>query len=59
MKTIFTFLTLPLIILVCFLSGKFYLNGEYILSYSLVFTWFASTILWINQVALQLQKQRA
>jgi len=59
MKTIFTFLTLPVIILICFLSGRFYINGEYMISYTLVFTWFASIILWINQVGLQLQKQRA
>lgn len=57
MKTIFTFLTLPIIILICFLSGKFYINGEYLASYSLVFAWFASLILWIYQVGLQLQRR--
>lgn len=59
MKKIFTFLTLPVIVLICFLSGKFYMDGAYIVSYSLVLTWFASLILWINNVSLQLQKQRA
>ncbi|MBS1662417.1 MAG: hypothetical protein JST68_15340 [Bacteroidetes bacterium] len=59
MKTIFTYFSLPVIILICFLSGKFYISGDYVASYSLVLTWFASLILWINYVGLQLQKQRA
>jgi len=59
MKKIFTFLMLPLIIFICFLSGRFYIDGEYILSYTLVATSFAATIGWINHVSLQLQKQRA
>ncbi len=56
MKTIFTFLVLPVIIFICFLSGKLYISGDYVAAYSLVLTWFASIILWINQVGLLLQK---
>lgn len=59
MKTIFTYFSLPVIVLICFLSGKFYISGAYVISYSLVATWFFSLILWINHVGLQLQKQRA
>ena len=65
MKTIFTFLALPVIILICFLSGRFYISGEYLISYTLVATWFATLVLWINQVGLRpslrsvIQKQRA
>ncbi|HEX9513879.1 MAG TPA: hypothetical protein VF939_25485 [Puia sp.] len=59
MKKIFTILMLPVILLICFFSGQLYISGEYVASYTLVLTWFASTIYWINQVSLQLQKQRA
>lgn len=59
MKTIFTFLALPVIILICFLSSQFYISGEYVVAYALVATSFVSVIGWINQVGLQLQKQRA
>ncbi len=59
MKTIFTFLALPVIILICFLSSQFYISGEYVIAYVLVATSFASVIGWINQVGLQLQRPRA
>jgi hypothetical protein len=59
MKTIFTFLALPVIILICFLSSQFYITGEYVIAYTLVATSFASLIGWINLVGLQLQRQRA
>lgn len=59
MKAIFTFLTLPVIILICFLSGKFYISGDYVAAYTMVLTWFASLILWINYVSYRLHKQRA
>ncbi|WP_431216231.1 hypothetical protein ACQ86N_17305 [Puia sp. P3] len=59
MKAIFTFLTLPVIILICFLSGKFYISGDYVVAYSMVLTWFASLILWINYVSYRLHNQRA
>ncbi|HEY4286312.1 MAG TPA: hypothetical protein VGN00_04360 [Puia sp.] len=59
MKTIFTFLALPVIILICFLSGQFYIAGEYVIAYTLVGASFASLIGWINQVGIQLQRPRA
>ena len=59
MKTIFTFLALPVIILICFLSSRFYISGEYVIAYILVATSFASLIGWVNHVGLQLQKPRA
>ncbi|HMI64344.1 MAG TPA: hypothetical protein VK518_25680 [Puia sp.] len=59
MKALFTFLALPVIILICFLSSQFYISGEYVIAYTLVATSFASLIGWINQVGLQLQRQRA
>ena len=59
MKALFTFLALPVIILICFLSSQFYISGEYVIAYTLVATSFASLICWINQVGLQLQRQRA
>ena len=59
MKTIFTFSTLPVIILICFLSGKFYISGDLVAAYCLVLTAFLSVSLWINQIGLQLKKQRA
>ncbi|HTI91112.1 MAG TPA: hypothetical protein VL727_11020 [Puia sp.] len=51
MKTIFTFLALPVIILICFLSSQFYISGEYVIAYTLVTASFASLIAWVNQVA--------
>jgi hypothetical protein len=59
MKTIFTLLMLPVIILVCFLSGKLYIHGELFISYTLVLTSFLSVSLWINNIGQLLQKQRA
>jgi len=53
MKTIFTFLALPVIILICFLSSQFYITGEYVIAYALVATSFASLIGWINLVGLR------
>jgi hypothetical protein len=59
MKTIFTLLALPVIILICFLSSQFYISGEYVIAYTLVAVSFASLIGWINLVGLQLQRPRA
>jgi len=59
MKTIFTLLMLPVIILVCFLSGKLYINNQYFISYTLVMTSFLAVSLWINHISTLLQKQRA
>jgi hypothetical protein len=59
MKALFTFLALPVIILICFLSSQFYISGEYVIAYTLVATSFVSLIGWINQVGLQLQRQRS
>jgi|GEM_PF-1332801 len=50
MKTIFTFLALPVIIFIFFLSSQFYITGEYVIAYTLVATSFASLIGWINLV---------
>ncbi len=59
MKTIFTFLALPVIILICFFSSQFYISGDYVIAYTLVATSFASLIGWINLVGLQLQRPHA
>ncbi|HEY4061251.1 MAG TPA: hypothetical protein VGM30_05095 [Puia sp.] len=59
MKTIFTLLMLPVIVLICFLSGKLYINNQYFISYTLVMTSFLALSLWINNVSTLLQKQRA
>ena len=59
MKTIFTLLMLPVIVLVCLLSGKLYINGELFISYTLVLTSFLSVSLWINNIGQLLQKQTA
>jgi hypothetical protein len=36
MKTIFTFLMLPLIVLICFFNTKLYISGQYAAAYTLV-----------------------
>ncbi|HTI12882.1 MAG TPA: hypothetical protein VL832_30160 [Puia sp.] len=59
MKTIFTFLMLPLIVLICFFSAKLYISGQYAAAYTLVAAWFSSIIFWIHQVGMPLQKERA
>jgi hypothetical protein len=59
MKTIFTLLLLPVIILTYFFSARLYVNGDYVAAYSLVVTWFLSVVLWIRQVGLMLQRQKA
>lgn len=59
MKTIFTLLLLPVIILAYFFSARLYVNGDYIAAYSLVVTWFLSVVLWIRQVGMMLQRQKA
>lgn len=60
MKTVFTLLMLPVLILVCiFFSTQLYVNGQYLGAYSLVATWFLSIVFWIQNTGLVLQKQRA
>lgn len=59
MKTIFTLLLLPVIILAYFFSARLYVNGDYVAAYSLVVTWFLSVVLWIRQVGMILQRQKA
>jgi hypothetical protein len=58
MKTLFSILTLVAIVLVYILSASLYLQGEFILAYSLVVASIASIVLWIRsndffQVATQ------
>ena len=60
MKTVFTLIMLPVLILVCiFFSTQLYVNGQYLASYSLVATWFLSIVFWIQNTGLVLQKQPA
>jgi hypothetical protein len=59
MKTIFTLLLLPVIILAYFFSARLYVNGDYVAAYSLVATWFLSVVFWIRQVSLLMQRQKA
>jgi len=59
MKTIFTLLLLPVIILAYFFSARLYVNGDYLAAYSLVATWFLSVVFWIRQVSLLIQRQKA
>jgi hypothetical protein len=60
MKTLFTLLILPvLIILSIFLSSRLYVNGQYVGAYSLVFTWFATIVLWVRAAGSLLQKRQA
>ena len=59
MKTLFTFLTLPVIVLICFFSERLYISGDLIISYALVLASFLSVALWINHVGQLMQKQRA
>lgn len=56
MKTLFTFLALPAIFLICFLSAKLYIAGEYLAAYALVVGWFVAFIVWIQHVALLFQR---
>jgi hypothetical protein len=55
MKAIFTFLALPVIVLICFFSGQFYISGEYVLAYTLVLASFFAISFWIHYVSLPLQ----
>jgi hypothetical protein len=59
MKTLFTLLLLPVIILAYFFSARLYVNGDYVAAYSLVLTWFISIVFWIRQVGQLLQPQKA
>ena len=59
MKTIFTLLLLPVIVLAYFFSARLYVNGDYVAAYSLVVTWFLSVVFWIRQVSLLIQRQKA
>ena len=59
MKTIFTLSLLPVIVLAYFFSTRLYVSGSYLAAYSLVTAWFLSLVLWIRNVGLLLQKQRA
>jgi hypothetical protein len=59
MKTIFTFLMLPIIVLIYFFSTKLYIAGQFLAAYTLVAAWVSSIIFWIHQVGLPLQKERA
>jgi hypothetical protein len=59
MKTLFTLLLLPIIILAYFFSARLYVNGDYVAAYSLVATWFISVVFGIRQVSLMLQGQKA
>jgi hypothetical protein len=59
MKTLFTLLLLPIIILAYFFSARLYVSGDYVAAYSLVVTWFLSVVFGIRQVSLMLQGQKA
>ncbi len=52
MKAIFTFLALPVILLICFFSGQFYIHGEYVVAYLLVLASFFAISFWIHYVSL-------
>jgi hypothetical protein len=56
MKTLVTFLALPVIFLICLLAVKCYIAGEYLIAYTLVAGWFASFTIWIQSVGLLFQK---
>ncbi len=51
MKTLFNLLMLPVIVLICFLSCKLYMNGDNFFSYCLVLVSFLSVSLWINNIS--------
>jgi len=59
MKTIFTLLMLPLIVLICFFSVKLYISGEYVAAYTLVMTWFLSVTIWIKNIGLLMKRPSA
>lgn len=59
MKAVFTFLALPIIVLICFFSGQLYISGAYVASYVLVLTSFFAISFWIHYVSLPLQKEMA
>jgi hypothetical protein len=60
MKTLFTLLMVPALIVLCiFLSSRLYVNGQYVGAYSLVFTWFGTIVLWVRAAGSLLQKRQA
>jgi hypothetical protein len=54
MKAVFTFLAFPVIILICFFSGQFYISGSYVVAYTLVLASFFAISFWIHYVSLPL-----
>ena len=59
MKTLFTLLMLPVIVLAYFFSARLYVNADYFAAYSLVAACFFSVVFWIRQVGQMLQGQKA
>lgn len=59
MKAVFTFLALPVIVLICFFSGQFYIHGEYVVAYPLVLASFFAISFWIHYVSLPLHNMEA
>ena len=58
-KTLVRFMTLPAIAFIYFYSVSLYVQGNLIASYFLVLGSITALIFWIENVSLQLQKQRA
>ena len=50
---------LPVIILAYFFSARLYVSGDYVAAYALVATCFFSIVLWIRNVGMMLQRQKA
>jgi hypothetical protein len=59
MKTVVRFMTLPAIAFIYVYSVSLYVQGNLIASYFLVLGSIAALIFWIENVSMQLQKQRA
>jgi hypothetical protein len=58
-KTLVRFMTLPAIAFIYVYSVSLYVQGNLIASYFLVLSSITALIFWIENVSLQLQKQRA
>jgi len=58
MKTIFTLLLLPIIILAYFFSEQLYVAGNYFAAYALIVILFVSAVFCIYRIGSMLQRQR-
>ena len=59
MKKFVAILTLPVIFLISFFAAKSFVAGDYFTAYLLVFGWFASFVLWIQNVGLLFERKPA